>query len=244
MSPSPRLSINTAINVTAYEENPHTMTPSLRLNINTDISFIDGIRESQGVSRGLSSATRSPIELFSGDVDPPMTLEDSIVVWMTAFPHTIDSRPSAGTHMVLVSRDYADLRRAQRNLRKPREDYESNLFNRRHRVRLLRARESMLQQRIKQMDFLPRVEARSLVPPKTRKEARELDDKQEQSIADAFAKRFPRQLPPTLAEDLLFNAYCKNPVLHETNRARWPVFFRAMVPADWRGLSPYPADEH
>lgn len=94
------------------------------------------------------------------------------------------------------------------------------------------------------MDFLPRMEARCLIPPKTGKEARKLDDQEEKRIADAFADHFPNELPPTLEEDLHFNAFCRNPVLHESNQFRWPVFFRAMVPADWRGLSPYPADEH
>ncbi|KAL8715697.1 MAG: hypothetical protein Q9225_006304 [Loekoesia sp. 1 TL-2023] len=191
------------------------------------------------------SMPTSPVELVSGPVGWTHKLDNPTLVWITAFPHAIGSTPSHGTNVILLSRDFADLQTARRKLRKPGEDpgYDK-LYGR----PLHRARGGILGRREKpeKTKWWPKPKAHSVQWVTSIQEARRLDDAQDQSIADAFADHLPpiNEWPPSLAEDLEFNLFYKNGAFHDDERAQFPLVFRAMVPSDWRGLSPHPADEH
>ncbi|KAI4119291.1 MAG: hypothetical protein LQ338_007298 [Usnochroma carphineum] len=193
----------------------------------------------------------SPIELYSGPTEQTQ-LASPTVIWLTAFPHTIGSPPGGPTNIVLLSRNYTDLRKAQRSLRNPRKS-PGYAFNFLYRGPLLQARENILQRYTKPKSknhgfFWAKHETVVEEPPvQSAKEARDLDDDQDRRIADAFAEVLP-QLPPSLEEDLSFNAFYRGPGIRGPQRRayQFPVVFRAMVPLGWRGLSvnPYPDNVH
>ncbi|KAI4140422.1 MAG: hypothetical protein L6R39_005807 [Caloplaca ligustica] len=207
--------------------------------LSIDTISIASTQSSQKTTISAQVPTSSPVELYAGHISSPLRLTNPALVWITAFPHTVDSRPHGKTNILLLSRDYDDLRLAQRNLRNPRKNPD-HAINHLHRSALLQASDNILQRKLKRSKFCPRLRACRPIPPvQSKKEARDLDDAQDQRIADAFAEYLPPQLPPSLEEDMQFNAFYKNPVIH---RARFPALFRAMVPAGWRGLSVHPAD--
>ncbi|KAI4182291.1 MAG: hypothetical protein L6R41_006074 [Letrouitia leprolyta] len=216
--------------------------------------------------QSLQSVLKSAVELDSGRVGWTDKLDNPTLIWLTSFPHTINSLQSTGNPLVLVSRSFSGLRNAQQKLRHPGKNLE---FDRKYGIALHCARSRIIIQN--QQRLQPKGKKWSLTKPNsaamkgvmTRSEARKLDDESDQTIADAFAVHLSSSgLPPCLADDLSFNAIYKphdprfyNPSVTSSSstilsastsgeHAQFPVVFRAQVPSDWRGLSQNRADEH
>ena len=176
--------------------------------------------------------TTSPVELFSGPVGWTFKLDDPTLVWITSFPHTLGGRPGCGNNIVLLSRDFADLRNAQTNLRQPGKDPS---FDDTYGIQLHTAREEIIKRsEPRKKKWWPQPKMPPIQMITNKKHARKLDDEQEDRIANAFAEHLIMDdLPPSLAQDLDFNTFYKRGVVRNANyQPQFPLVFRAMVPND------------
>ncbi|KAL9601256.1 MAG: hypothetical protein Q9219_002661 [cf. Caloplaca sp. 3 TL-2023] len=197
------------------------------------------------------STPTSPVELDSSPAGYDSNLDGGLTLaWMTAFPHQVGGRVSNNTNLVLLSRDFTDLRTAQKNLRQPGRDivfdvtYGSTLQHTREGI-LKRAEKPEKKKKPKGC-WLKTAKKPCTQRAMCKRHSRHLDDQQDRRIADTFADSFFGDcLPPSLKQDLEFNVYHDSGVLgHNNGQAQFPLVFRAMVPVNWRGLSPHPADVH